>query len=245
MPATALVSGGARRIGAAIARQLHQSGYNLVLHYHHSLTEAEQLANELNLQRADSVNLICADLVSEREVLQLCDEIQQQVAHLDLLVNNASVFQPAGLDEITSQHWQQTINTNLLAPLLLTRHLAPALTNAAGSVVNIVDIHADRPLKNYPVYSISKAGLAGLTRSLALELAPTVRVNGVSPGAILWPEHDSEMNEIEKASMLAGIPLERLGQPEDIAQAVVWLAQAKYVTGQVIAVDGGRNLVQG
>jgi pteridine reductase len=237
----ALVTGGARRVGAAITRRLHGAGASVVLHYRDSAAEADALARELNALRAKSAATVKAELLAPIAPRALVSEALQQFGGLDLLVNNASSFFPNPVGDIEPSHWEELIGSNLRAPLFISQEAAPHLAKRAGAIVNIVDIHAERPLKGYPVYSIAKAGLAALTRSLALELAPQVRVNGVAPGAIAWPD-DGQFDPAERARILATTPLGRIGAPEDIAQAVHFLACAPYVTGQIIAVDGGRSI---
>ena len=236
-----LVTGGARRVGAAIARRLHAAGANLLLHYRDSETDAAALAAELNAAREKSAATVKAELLAPIAPKALVAAALEHFGRLDVLVNNASSFFPVAVGGIEASHWEELIGSNLRAPLFIAQEAAPHLARHQGAIVNIVDIHAERPLKGYPVYSIAKAGLAALTRSLALELAPQVRVNGVAPGAIAWPE-DGQFSADERARVLATTPLGRTGEPDDIAQAVHFLACAPYVTGQVIAVDGGRSV---
>jgi pteridine reductase len=236
-----LVTGGARRVGAAIARRLHGAGANVLLHYRDSETDAAALAAELNAVREKSAATVKAELLAPIAPKALVAAALEHFGRLDVLVNNASSFFPVAVGAIEASHWEELMGSNLRAPLFIAQEAAPHLAREQGSIVNIVDIHADRPLKGYPVYSIAKAGLGALTRSLALELAPQVRVNGVAPGAIAWPE-DGQFSTEERARVLATTPLGRIGEPEDIAQAVHFLACAPYVTGQVIAVDGGRSV---
>ncbi len=237
----ALITGAARRIGACIARQLHHQGYDLILHYRTSATEANTLSQELNAQRADSCTCLKADLNDMQAVEELATQVRQQ-GRLDLLVNNASSFFPTPVDTAAQDDWDLLINSNLRGPFFLSRALAPLLTESQGCIINLVDVHADRGLKGYPIYSIAKAGVRMMTTSLARELAPEVRVNGVSPGAILWPEADAELDHEARQAILSKVPLERTGRPEDIAEAVAFLASAGYITGQVLAVDGGRSI---
>jgi pteridine reductase len=237
----ALVTGAARRIGAAIARRLHGAGAKVVLHYRGTENEAAQLEKELNAARAGSALKLKGDLLAPVAPKALVDATLQRFARLDFLVNNASAFFPTAVGEIEASHWEELIGSNLRAPLFLAQAAAPQLALAGGAIVNIADIHAERPLKGYVVYSIAKAGLAALTRSLALELAPGVRVNAVAPGAIAWPE-DGQFDPGERARIIASTPLARTGTPEEIAQAVHFLASAPFVTGQVLAVDGGRSI---
>lgn len=239
---TALVTGGARRIGEAIVRALHADGYRVLVHCHRSRDDGELLVRGLNATRPASAVLLTGDLGNGVALDALVDEALELAPDLSLLVNNASSFLPTPLASTTAAQWDALVQTNLRAPFFLVQGLAPRLTGNFGSVVNLLDIHGERPLKDHPVYSMTKAGLAALTRSLARDLAPAVRVNGVAPGAILWPEGASEAH---KQQLLAKIPLQRTGEPEDIARAVLFLAnQADYITGQVLAVDGGRTLNQ-
>ena len=236
-----LVTGGARRLGAAIARRLHAAGANLLIHYRDSEADADALLAELNALRAKSAAKVKAELLAPIAPRALVSAAKEAFGRLDILVNNASSFFPVALGQIESSHWEELIGSNLRAPLFICQEAAAELAQHDGCIVNIVDIHADRPLKGYPVYTIAKAGLAALTRSLALELAPRVRVNGVAPGAIAWPE-DGQFEPGERERVIATTPLARTGSPEDIAQAVHFLAVAAYVTGEIIAVDGGRSI---
>jgi pteridine reductase len=237
----ALITGGARRVGAAIARRLHAAGASVLLHYRDSEADAAKLAAELNALRPKSAAKVKAELLAPIAPRALLSAAREAFGRLDLLVNNASSFFPVEVGAIEASHWEELIGSNLRAPMFICQEAAPELAKNAGAIVNIVDIHAERPLKGYPVYSIAKAGLAALTRSLALELAPRVRVNGVAPGAIAWPD-DGQFLPAERERIIATTPLARIGSPEDIAQAVHFLACAPYVTGQVIAVDGGRSI---
>lgn len=236
----ALVTGAATRIGASIARTLHAAGYRVLVHYRNSAAAAEALAGELNAARADSVRLIRADLAEFAQVETLAEQSLAQWQRLDLLINNASSFYPTPLAEIDEGDWHDLMNSNARAPLFLSKHLHHALKASRGSIVNIVDSTALDGVANFTPYTMAKAALANMTKSLARELAPDVRVNGVSPGAILWPEYSGGISEEEKHATLAQVALGRMGAPEDIAHAVLFLARdASYVTGQVIAVDGG------
>ncbi|WP_119631765.1 pteridine reductase [Methylocaldum marinum] len=241
MMKSALVTGAARRIGAEIARRLHAAGYHIVLHYHQSAADAEALADELNSRREDSVKLLQADL---RETHKLNEVVQRAAAAwggLDVLVNNASGFYATPLGTVTEEQWSDLLSSNLKAPFFLAQAAVPCLRGRNGCIINIGDIYADRPLGDYSVYSLAKAGLAGMTRVLAKELAPDIRVNGVAPGAILWPEHVAD--PIRNAEILARVPMKRAGQASDIAKAVLFLVEdAPYVTGQILVVDGGRSL---
>ncbi len=237
----ALVTGAARRIGAAIARRLHGAGADVVIHYRGSAEEAESLAAALNETRQNSATTVQADLLDTASLPGLVKRIVSRHGHLDILVNNASTFYPTPVGEITEDQWNDLIGTNLKAPLFLSQAAAAELSARSGVIVNLVDIHARRPLRDHPVYGPAKAGLAMLTLALAKDLAPDVRVNGVSPGAILWPE--GGMDDATKQSIIEEVPLERPGDPDDIAGAVLYLVRdAGYVTGQVIAVDGGRSI---
>lgn len=237
-----LITGGAKRVGAATCRRLHAAGANLMLHYRASAGEARLLQAELNHQRKDSVALIQADLLDAMKLNSLIDQTLQTFGKLDALVNNASSFYPTPIGEIGTDDWEDLIGTNLRAPLFIAQAAAPALKKSQGAIVNITDIHAERPLKNYVVYSVAKAGLVGLTRSLARELAPEVRVNAVAPGPILWPD-DEAFDELSRQRIISHTPLRREGTPEDIAKAVYYLlAEATYVTGETINVDGGRHV---
>ena len=237
----ALVTGGARRLGAAIVRRLHSAGANVLVHYRDSEADATALVTELNALRAKSAANVKAELLAPIAPRALVAAAQDAFGRLDILVNNASSFFPVPVGQIEASHWEELVGSNLRAPLFISQQAAPELAQHDGCIVNIVDIHADRPLKGYPVYSIAKAGLAAMTRSLAVELAPRVRVNGVAPGAIAWPD-DGQFESAERERIIATTPLARIGGPEDIAQAVHFLACANYVTGQIVAVDGGRSI---
>ena len=238
---TALVTGAARRIGAAIARRLHWAGANVVLHYRGAEAEAGRLEAELNAARAASALKVKADLLAPIAPRALLGAALERFGRLDLLINNASTFYPTAVGSIEPGHWEELIGSNLRAALFLAQEAAPQLAKNCGAIVNIADIHAERPLKGYLVYSVAKAGLVALTRALALELAPEVRVNAIAPGAIAWPE-DGQFAPRERERIVAATPLARIGSPEEIARAVHFLATAPFVTGQVLAVDGGRSL---
>lgn len=236
-----LITGAAHRIGATVARVLHAQGMRLALHYRSSQAAAEALRDELLAVRADSVCLLQADLQDVAGLPALVEQAVSCWGQLDLLINNASSFYPTAVGSVGEAQWDDLLGSNLKAPFFLSQAAAPHLKASHGSIVNIVDIHAERPLKGYPVYSIAKAGLVMLTKALACELGPQVRVNAVAPGAILWPEHD--MDEAMRQRIVSRTFLKRQGHPEDIARAVVYLVRdAGYVTGQVMAVDGGRSL---
>ena len=237
----ALITGAAHRIGAQIARSLHGAGARVAIHYRSSAASAEALRDELNAIRDDSAAIFRADLNDIPGLSDLVADVVGWAGGLSILVNNASTFYPTPMGEITLEHWDDLIGSNLKAPLFLSQAALPHLREAHGSIVNIVDIHAQRPLKKHVVYGPAKAGLAMLTRSLAKDLAPEVQVNGVSPGAILWP--DGGMSDTARKKILEQIPLGREGEPKDIARMVLFLVRdAEYVTGQIIAVDGGRSV---
>ncbi|MBL3591456.1 MAG: pteridine reductase [gamma proteobacterium endosymbiont of Lamellibrachia anaximandri] len=239
----ALITGGAHRIGAQIARTLHREGMNLVLHYRNSSQAAERLKAELETGRPGSVVLAQADLHETADLPLLIEAAKSVFGRLDLLVNNASSYYPTPLETATETDWDDLIGSNLKAPFFLSRAAAPLLKVSDGCIVNLVDIHAERPLKSHPIYSIAKAGNAMLVKSLARELGPEIRVNGIAPGAILWPEQG--LDDVEKEEILNRTALKRPGSPEDIAQTLLFLVRdARYITGQIIPVDGGRTLQQ-
>ncbi|MFC1664478.1 pteridine reductase [Pseudomonadota bacterium] len=237
----ALITGGSKRIGACISDTLHSAGIDLVIHYHDSKESALALARKLNERRPRSASLVSGDLRDSKSLEILGKEAIAAFGRLDILVNNASSFYPTPLEQTDEQAWQDLIDTNLKAPYFLVKAIHQELGKQNGCIVNMVDIYAQRPLKSYPVYCAAKAGLVSLTKSLALELAPKVRVNGVAPGAILWPEHDA--NDQAKQLILEKIPRNRMGRPEEIANTILFLiSDADYVNGQIITVDGGRSL---
>jgi pteridine reductase len=238
----ALVTGAAKRIGAVIASTLHAAGANVAIHYNRSAADADRLAADFNRRRSNSAFTVAADMLDIRAVERMAAEVLGRTGgKLDVLVNNASTFYPTPVGTITLEQWDDLFGSNLKAPLFLSQALVPALRSARGVIVNIVDVHSQRPLRDHPVYGPAKAGLAMLTRSLAKDLGPDVRVNGVSPGAILWP--DEGMSEGLRAAIIKQTALKRAGTPEDIAAAVLFLVRdAPYVTGQIIAVDGGRSV---
>lgn len=239
---TALITGAARRVGAAIARLLHAEGANLVIHYRHSAQAAQILQDELHSHRPGSVALVAADLLQTTQLPDLMTQACAAFGQLDLLINNASSFYPTPIGTVTELQWDDLIGSNLKAPFFLAQAAAPALKLQQGCIINIVDIHAERPLAHYPVYCMAKAGLAMMTKALARELGPHIRVNGVSPGAILWPEEG--MDPALQQRVIARTALKRVGDPLDIAQAVLFLSRdATYITGQILAVDGGRSIV--
>jgi pteridine reductase len=237
-----LITGGAKRVGAGICRRLHAAGASLMLHHRASAGEARLLQAELNHTRPKSVALIQADLLDIAKLPSLVEQTLATFGRLDALVNNASSFFPTPIGDITPAVWDDLIGTNLRAPTFLAQAAATALRRSQGAIVNITDIHAERPLKGYVVYTLAKAGLTGLTRSLARELAPEVRVNAVAPGPILWPD-DEQFDELSRQRIVSHTPLKREGTPDDIARAVHFLlVDASYITGMTIAVDGGRHI---
>lgn len=238
---TVLVTGAAKRVGRAIACELHAAGANVMVHYRHAQAAAEALADELNARRPGSAFCQQADLVDVAALAALVEGTVGHFGRLDALVNNASSFYATRLGEIELSDWDDLVGSNLKAPLFLTQAAAPYLKAAHGAVVNITDIHAERPLAGYPLYCCAKAGLLGLTRALAVEMAPEVRVNAVAPGPILWPE-DAALDADARAAIVAHTLLKHAGDPQDVARAVRFLlAEATYVTGQVINIDGGRT----
>jgi pteridine reductase len=236
-----LVTGAARRVGAEIARSLHKAGAVLMLHYRHSEAEVAELAAAMNRQREGSAAIVQAELGNPAALEAAVAETIAVYGRLDGLVNNASSFFPTPIGGIDEADWDNLIGSNLKGPLFLSQAAAPHLRLSQGCIVNITDIHAERPLKNYPLYCAAKAGLLGLTRALAIELGPEVRVNGVAPGPVAWPEGES-FSLAERDAIIAHTLLKRAGSPADIAGAVKFLLlDAPYVTGQVLNVDGGRT----
>ncbi len=239
----ALLTGAARRIGATTARTLHEAGYRVVIHYRGSREDAEALRDELNARRPDSALALQADLSQLEDIEQLAQDALKQWGRIDALVNNASSFYPTPVGEASEEQWNDLMNSNLKAPFFLAQALAESLRENRGAIITIADIHAERPLKNHPIYCAAKAGNVMLTKSLARELAPEVRVNGIAPGAILWPEQEAELDDKSKAKVLDRVPLKRPGDPQDIADTILFLlTKAPYITGQIIAVDGGRSV---
>jgi len=238
---TALITGAARRIGAEVARTLHDAGANVVIHCRGSLAEAEQLRDALNAQRDNSAQVLQLNLDETDRLDKLVGDAAAFWNGLDFLINNASSFYPTPVGSITPADWDNLFNSNLKAPLFLSQAAAPYLQSSQGCIINMVDIHAFKPMRKHPVYCAAKAGLAMLTQSLARELGPAVRVNGVAPGAIMWPEHD--MDDATKQHIIERTALQRHGEPADIAKTILFLLRdAPYITGQIIAVDGGRSL---
>jgi pteridine reductase len=237
---TVLITGAARHIGACIARYLHAAGMDIVIHFNNSAFDAGSLATELNTTRPGSVVTVQADLLDEGTSMAVIKAAADHNGHIDVLINNASCFYPTPLNEITVTDWDRFINLNLRAPLFLSQMAADHLRGVNGCIINMTDIHAERPLKDHTLYSISKTGLLMLTKSLARELGPEIRVNAIAPGAILWPE---SMDEETKQQILSRTSLLKPGKPEDVAKAVDFLINdAGYMTGQVLTIDGGRTL---
>ncbi len=236
-----LITGAAQRIGAQIAKTFQAAGYGVVLHCRNSRSQADELAAALNVACEDSAWVVQADLQSVDATRRMVDEAIAKAGRLDVVVNNASTFYETTVDEVDEEQWNDLMGSNLKAPFFVSQAACSALREVGGSIVNIVDIHGQKPLQSYSIYSVAKAGLYALTKSLAKDLAPDIRVNGVAPGAILWPENQSPGKNKE---ILKQIPLQRQGSPIDIATAVLFLARdANYITGQVIAVDGGKTLI--
>ncbi len=237
----ALITGAAARIGAATATLLHENGYRVIIHYNNSVENANALANSLNNKREDSACILEANLMDSKAVSELADRSIAAWGQLDLLVNNASAFYPTPLETITEEQWQELFASNALAPLLLARSTTDMLRQQQGCIINISDTHVRRGLKNHSIYIMAKSALEGMTRTMARDLAPEVRVNAIAPGAILWAENGNDLSHEMKAAIIDGISLKRMGEPLDIANAVLFLAgNASYITGQVLHVDGGR-----
>ena len=237
-----LVTGGAQRIGAQVCRTFHEAGFNVIVHYRNSATDAKSLSEELNGYRRDSARAVKADLLAG-EYKAFADTCQDAWGRLDCLVNNASEFYPNDLPGATQEQWDTLVGINLKVPFFLSQALHPALRESAGSIVNVTDIYANKPLHGYSIYCIAKAGLSMLTQSMAKEFAPDVRVNAIAPGAILWPGNEAAMSEETKAAIIRQTPMKRQGAPEDVASTALFLVRdAPYITGQVFNVDGGRSI---
>lgn len=236
----ALVTGAARRIGAVIARRLHAAGFDVALHARRSRAALDGLVEELERDRASSTLALEADLGDVAVLADLVNACVERFGRLDALVNNAAAFYPTPIGTATPAQWDELLGTNARAPFFLAQAAAPHLAAASGAIVNIVDIYAEQPLASHPIYSMSKAALAAMTKALARDLAPHVRVNGVAPGAILWP--DSGKSDAAQQAVIERTPLRRTGSPDDIAGAVLWLLDAEFVTGEIVRVDGGRHL---
>ncbi len=239
---TALITGAAKRIGAQTAMTLHQNGANIIIHYGRSESEAEDLITRLNAQRPDSALAPQADLLNMDEGHHLAIQAFNAFDGLDILVNNASNFYPTPIGTMNEENWNDLMGSNIKAPLFLSQACYPALKQNKGVIINMIDIHSRTPLKDHTMYSCAKAAKAMLTRSLALEMAPDVRVNGVSPGAIMWPENESQNSPQNRTTIIDQIPLERIGKPVDITDTILFLIGSDYINGQIITVDGGRQL---
>jgi pteridine reductase len=238
-----LITGGAKRVGASICRLLHANGANLMIHYRSSVKEARALQAELNLQRSNSVAIIQGDLLNLAILPSLVQESIQHFGRLDVLINNASSYYPTEIGDIKDEQWQDLMGSNLKAPLFLAQAAADELRKQHGCIINITDMHVERPKKGYIIYSVAKAGLVTLTKSLAHEFSPDVRVNAVAPGPVRWPEDNPQFDELYRQRVISQTLLKRIGEPNDIAKAVKFLIQdAPFITGQIIAVDGGRSL---
>lgn len=239
----ALITGAGKRLGATMARHFHQQGYRVAIHYRSARREAADLVNECRQQRADSAIALQADLADIAALQRLPQRVIAAFGRLDLLINNASSFFPTPLGSVNESQWDRLLDSNVKGPFFLSQACLPQLREQRGCIINIVDIHADRPLRNHPAYCIAKAGLVMMTKALALEASPSVRVNAIAPGAILWPAEDSQqLTEESRRQILARIPLGERGEPADIARTAWFLAtQAPYITGQIISVDGGRT----
>jgi pteridine reductase len=240
---TVLVTGGAKRIGAAIITRFHCVGFNVIIHCNYSLNQAQALAAELNQQRKNSALVIQKDLSSPNASEELVRQTLAFTGRLDVLVNNASIFSRTDLSAFDADEWDALFNTNVKAPLLLSLASRAALERQEGAIINLTDIHAERPLKGYAVYCQSKAALVMQTKALAVEFAPRVRVNAIAPGAIVWPEQENALSDAAKQKIIAKTPLQRHGDPAFIAQAVLALAQNSFITGQILRVDGGRSIL--
>lgn len=237
-----LITGGAKRIGACLAESLHAAGMQVIVHYRSSADKAHQLQEKLNARREQSCILMQCDLLQTNKLKPLIDECVRQAGRLDVLINNASAFYPTPIGETDQRQWDTLLDSNLKAPFFLSQAAAPQLRKTRGCIINLVDIYAERPLGDHAAYCASKAGLLSLTRSFAQQLAPHVRVNGISPGAILWPEN--QHNDIAQQRLLSRVPLKRTGRPQDIAETALFLIRSSpYITGHIIPVDGGRTIM--
>jgi len=238
-----LITGGAKRVGAAICKKLHAEGFNLMVHYRNSANEARSLQAELNLQRTNSVAIIQGDLLNIASLPNLVTQTVQQFGRLDVLINNASTYYPSEIGDIDEAKWQDLVGSNLKAPMFLSQAAATELRKNQGCIINITDMHIERPKKGYVIYSVAKAGLVTLTKSLAHELSPEVRVNAVAPGPVQWPENNPQFDEVYRQRVINQTLLKRVGEAEDVAKAVKFLVvDAPFITGHVLAVDGGRSL---
>ncbi len=240
----ALVTGAARRVGAKFAKSLHENGANVVIHCRHSRHLADELAAELNDRRSNSAAVVQADLADDNALTPMVEEAAQTWGRLDILINNASSFFPTPLGEVDNSAWNELIGSNLKGPFFITQAAAPHLRETRGCVINMIDIHGERPIANHTVYCAAKAGLHALTRAFAIDLAPEIRVNGIAPGAILWPEGDAKLSDKERQQILDSIPLGHIGSPGDLVSAMLYLVSSgQYVTGQIMRIDGGRSCI--
>ena len=239
----ALITGAARRIGASIATQLHQAGFRVVIHCHQSTVAGQKLVDEMNHRRKNSALMLSADLMIKQEAIDLMTNSIAWASRLDLLVNNASIFTKTRMDNVHDDEWERLFTTNVKAPFWLSQSAYPHLAAHHGSIINITDIHAKKPLKDYSIYCQSKAALAMQTQSLAREFAPLVRVNAVAPGATMWPEQENQLSREIQQKIIERTPLKRHGDPAFIAQAVMALAENPFITGQTLSVDGGQEIV--
>lgn len=237
-----LITGAGKRVGSVVAQTLHQQGWRVIIHYRSSSAEATQLIQELNAIRAHSAVGIQADLNKMGDIEKLTEQAKNTWGRIDALINNASSFYPTPIESATEAQWDDLFASNAKAPFFLAKALIPFLKESKGSIINMVDIHADRPLPNYPIYCMAKAALVALTKSLARDLGPSVRVNGIAPGMILWPS-DNSLDDKIKTAMINRIPLKREGSPEDIAKTICFLLEESFISGHIIAVDGGRSIV--
>ena len=239
----ALITGGARRIGASLVKALHKAGYKVVIHCHHSLPQAHELAADLNQQQKESAFVLSRKLTEENSTMELIGSAMDWSGRLDLLVNNASIFIKTDFDSFNSSDWNALFETNVKVPFLLSMAARPFLVKQKGAIINVTDIHAETPLKGYAVYCQTKAALDMQTKALAREFAPDIRVNAVAPGAIAWPENSNALSAEQKEQIINKTPLKQHGHPDYIAQAVLALAQNPFITGQILKVDGGRSLL--
>lgn len=237
----AIITGSSQRVGAQIAKVLHENGYKVVIHYHTSTNEAQKLVKEFNKIRPESATKVCADLADAASLKTIIEHAYKFGRRIDLLINNASVFSKTDLvQKITD--WEQVFAINVKAPLLLSQEAFPYLAKSKGSIINITDIHSLKPLKGYSIYCMSKAALTAQTNALSIEFAPNVRVNAIAPGAVCWPSGQNELTRTQKANIISKTPLKKHGSPEYIAQAVLFLTQNRFITGEILKVDGGRSL---
>lgn len=241
MKKTIFITGGAKRIGKEIALNFKELGWNIIIHYNSSKEDAEDLANRINKDNPDSAKTVQGNLDVQEDIEKILNEVDGMFPTIDLLINNASTFYPTPIDEISEDHWEKLIGSNLKGPLFLIHGLKNELKKSQGSIINITDTNLSKGVANYSIYSAAKAGLEAVTKGLARELAPEIKVNAIAPGAMLEPP-DVTWTEDQKNKVIESIPLNRMGSEQDIAEAVKFLAHSEYITGQVIKVDGGRSL---